>query len=153
MSSSLLITRFCKHPAVGAFSEITDSDSTVKVYGVEQMDNGNAPFISCIPEGDYVLVKFSSNKYGETFALHNPDLDVFAHKTDRVHDKQRYACLIHAANRFDQLQGCIAPGLGLGYIPLKEKPPIWGVKSSGKALDLLKPRLYDGMPVKIITAF
>lgn len=153
MSSSLLITRFCKHPAVGTFSEISDSNSTVKVFAVEQMDNNNTPFISCIPEGDYILKAFSSLRYGETFAFHNPELDVFAYMEDREHDKQRYACLLHAANRFDQLQGCVAPGLSLGYIPLKEKPPIWGVKSSGRALDLLKTRLYDGMPVKIITSF
>lgn len=149
MENGLLITRFCKHPVVGTFSEISHTTTDLKMFGVEQMDNGNAPFISCIPEGNYILVTYASPKYGDTFAFHAPHLNVFAWENEREHDKQRYACLIHAANRFDQLQGCLAPGLNLGYIPLKPKPPIWGVRSSGNALQLLKNIMYDGMPVRI----
>lgn len=150
---SLIIQSFCDHEGVGCFSEIIDTQSSFRCVAVEQPWKDNRPFVSCIPAGDYELVPFSSNKFGDTFAFHNPELNVYAQMEDRVDNNQRYACLFHAANRFDQLQGCLAPGSSLGYIPMADKPNVWGVRKSKRALEALLPLLAKYKAVTVIRPF
>jgi len=64
---------------------------------LELPDLGNKNRISCIPEGEYKVVKRNSPKYGDHFHI----LDV----------PNRSYILIHSANYVRQLLGCIAVGL------------------------------------------
>lgn len=56
----------------------------------------NKPFVSCIPEGEYIVKRDHTGRH-KYFAL----LDV----------EGRSAIEIHPANHVEQLEGCIAPAL------------------------------------------
>lgn len=62
----------------------------------------NKQEISCIPEGLYKVVPYSSEKFKDVWEV----TDVY----------NRTAILIHPANMANQLKGCIAPGLASGYM-------------------------------------
>lgn len=80
-------------------------------YTVEQPWNDNKPFVSCVPVGTYDLIQHQSTKYGDVFALYNPDLDVFHYPDDRENNDQRYACLfVHKGNYPRNFEGCIGTG-------------------------------------------
>lgn len=64
---------------------------------------------SCVPVGDYQLVRHSSEVHPNTWALVNSDLDVI-HWEDPNRPNARCLVLIHAANFARELRGCIAPG-------------------------------------------
>lgn len=64
---------------------------------------------SCVPVGDYKLVRHNSEAHPNTWALVNPDLNVL-HQEDPAHPEWRALVLIHAANRARELRGCIALG-------------------------------------------
>lgn len=68
-----------------------------EVFTCERPWEDNKPYVSCIPEGDYNLVRHDSPKFGDrVWMVHNvPD---------------RTFILFHVANWPHQLQGCIAPG-------------------------------------------
>ena len=80
-------------------------------FTVERPWKDNKPFVSCIPEGDYILVPHQSNKYGHVLAMINHQIGVTHQKEP---DSTRYACLIHTANYPKDVEGCI--GLGDNYI-------------------------------------
>lgn len=71
-------------------------------YGVpialtlEQPWRDNKALISCIPKGDYEVVKYDGTKFKNVFLLKNVPL--------------RSAILIHAGNTVDDTQGCILVG-------------------------------------------
>ena len=78
---------------------------------VGQPWRGNAPFVSCVPNGVYDLVPHAGSKGKGIYALVNKDLGVFHQPGDRENDDQRFACLLgDKANHPDQLQGCEAVG-------------------------------------------
>jgi hypothetical protein len=106
-----ILERFCDNEQMGAFGRLLKSGVQV-AYTVEQPYRDNKPFVSCVPAGRYELVPFNSPKYGRTVALRNHAIGVGVNKGDSV----RYACLIHAANRATELQGCIALGDKLGCV-------------------------------------
>ena len=64
---------------------------------VELPDRGNKRRISCIPEGEYWVVKRKSAKYGPHFHF--------------LHVPNRSLILAHNANYVEQLLGCVAVGL------------------------------------------
>jgi hypothetical protein len=71
------------------------------------------PNESCIPAGTYGLQPHQSPKYGDCYAIENPDMGVHSHIAERDQYGQegdRWGCLIHPANWAYQLQGCLAPG-------------------------------------------
>lgn len=75
---------------------------------MERLWANNEPRVSCVPAGRYQLVPWESKKFPRARALVGngvalvPGLGV-----------KRSAILIHAANRPEQIMGCIA--LGLDY--------------------------------------
>lgn len=110
---------------------------------VEQAWVENWPFLSCVPAGRYTLKRVQSPRWGDTYALVAPDLDVYAARADAVaaggviyDDAEaagaarerfldgeieqphhaRYSCLWHAANWPHQLVGCAAPGEAVRHI-------------------------------------
>jgi hypothetical protein len=90
-------------------------------YSLEQPWNHNRPYKSCIPDGLYSLEPFQSDKFGDTFALVNPALNVYKNSQDRKAGLDRFACLIHPANFVNQLQGCIAFGMSRKLLANKSK--------------------------------
>jgi len=86
---------------------------------------GNLPNLSCIPDGTYGLREHASPKYGDTYALINHEHGVGIYPGD----SRRSLILIHAANRPSELQGCIAPGMGMSVFGNE-----WGVSFSRAAL-------------------
>jgi len=78
-------------------------------HSIEAPDLGNKPFVSCIPCGEYVLVPYSSSRYGECFMMVNPDLNVYARKDSPGRGETgRYKCLfVHAGNEVENFIGCV----------------------------------------------
>ena len=81
----------------------------------------NKSNISRIPEGYYPLERHNTNNHPNTFLVEET-----GHRT---------GILIHIANYFRQLKGCIA--VGLVHTDIDEDGYI-DVKDSGKAMDLLR---------------
>lgn len=103
---------------------------------VEQPNNGNMPFASCVPAGLYELVNINSPRYGDTVCLYNPDLNVVLGERDQRNRLTRWGCLVHPANKASQLQGCIALGDGLGFLDGE-----WCVTNSRTTTERLMPLL------------
>lgn len=109
----LTLRRFSDHPIMGTLGEIWLDDQLI-CYTIEQPWNHNLPYQSCVPAGAYELKPWSSTKHPNSYVLINEDLNVFEH--ENPHDPtSRFACLIHVANWAHNVQGCIGPGLSLGY--------------------------------------
>jgi hypothetical protein len=103
------LTRYGSLPNIGTFGKLDIGVHTY--YTVERPWANNEPFVSCIPAGEYVLVPHQSDKFGGTYALIGETVSQFP---DPNH--KRYACLIHAANWPEEVQGCIGVGRSLQYI-------------------------------------
>ena len=108
---NLYLERFCDHPDHGTLGELY-ADGELIAYTVEQPWANNKPFNSCIPAGVYNLIPFSSPKHPNTYALFNPELNVFVEQQAEL--TARYACLIHPANWASNVEGCIGPGKTIG---------------------------------------
>ena len=69
-------------------------------HTLEQPDLGNMPFESCVPQGEYELVPFSSNRYGACYVMVNEDLNVYHSKNSPGRpDNGRFKCLfVHKGN-------------------------------------------------------
>ena len=92
------------------------------LFTIERPWLQNKKDISCIPEGKYKVVKYSSKKFPDVWQLE----DV----------KDRTLILIHKANFASQLKGCIALGTSVGYMS-DDDITRKAVKSSGVAFELL----------------
>ena len=92
---------------------------------LELPDLGNKNRISCIPEGEYEIVKRNSAKYGDHFHI----LDV----------PNRSYILIHSANYVRQLLGCIAVGLSHTDIDGDGLRDVTRSKSTMKDLNRILP--------------
>lgn len=108
MAQILVLERYCYSERMGTFGRVLDLP--FDCYTVEQPWRGNRPFESCVPEGVYRLVPVTSPRWGRTYALVNEQNRVFAAHSDIERDGDRWACLLHAANKAVELAGCIAPG-------------------------------------------
>ena len=81
---------------------------------VEQEWNNNEPFKSCVPDGEYVLIPFDSPKFGQTFLMVNPQLNVYAFEEDTQHYLDRYLCIFpHKGSYPHNFVGCIGAGESL----------------------------------------
>jgi len=128
---NIYLERYGSTP-MGTFGELIVGD--FKFQTVERPWVNNRPFVSCIPDGDYDLKPFTRASGDEVFALVNNEVTYY-----KEPGCSRYSVLIHKANISDELAGCIAPGIKLGYIKGK-----WAVISSGLAVaQILKLLKYD----------
>ena len=69
-------------------------------YTIENPWKDNIPYTSCIPEGEYKLIRVNSPKYG-------PNMWEVSRVPGRSH------ILIHIANTASNVTGCIGLGMGL----------------------------------------
>ena len=118
---NILLERFAYLPNA-TLGRVTFGDETF--FTIEQPYNNNLPFISAVPDGEYVLAPHTTKKKsvpgGKCYALVNPALHVY-HNPDDIPaelkdvNRGRYACLFtHVANYPRQIQGCIGVGEKLG---------------------------------------
>ena len=101
-------------------------------YTIERPWINNEPKISCIPEGEYSMrfTRFFRGGY-DTYQLEGvPD---------------RTLIKIHIGNVMDDLLGCIAPGLDLGWYRNK-----WAVTNSTKAFKAFMQAMGGAKSAKII---
>ena len=74
-------------------------------WGLERAWSDNRKSVSCIPTGIYTLVPWSSSKFGSVYTFVGGTVSPFASTAAReyVH--------MHGANRWNQLLGCLVPGM------------------------------------------
>ena len=79
---------------------------------LEQPDLSNTPFKSCVPQGEYRLIPWDSNKYGPCYVMVNEDLNVYHSKSSPFRPENgRYKCLfVHRGNYVRNFQGCVGAG-------------------------------------------
>lgn len=133
----IIQTVFCNGP-YGRFSELLVEGRTF--YGVERPWRDNRPYESCVPLGEYKLVwaptttpvphQFDGHTWymvGDTVSL-------------RQSDKLRWGCAWHIGNVDEDVQGCLAPGSGLGQMRSRKSESFrWCVsRSADTMLDLLQ---------------
>jgi len=92
----------------GTFGVMGLAEEPPRWVTLERPWKNNEPFISCIPDGTYVLRPHESVKFGRVWCV------------DQV--PNRTAILIHPANLATELEGCIA--LGECYGSLQEHPAV-----------------------------
>jgi len=88
----------------GKFSLLEAGD--VSLWIMEREWNGNRRNVSCVPRGEYELVRHHGTKYPKTWALKGLTVAGGA-VPDR--SKARFACVIHSAKHPTDLEGCLAP--------------------------------------------
>lgn len=120
MMQAIRLRRFAYTP-MGTFGTIPVPGSE-PLWTVELPWRGNLPFESCIPVGEYQIVRGTFRDQYANFEL----LDV----PGRDHIE------IHRGNVAGDLRGCIAPGLSLGVVN-----GTWGVLASRAAMDRLMREL------------
>lgn len=124
---------------IGTFGILYDSQGNEVCRTVERDWEDNKSNISCIPDGIYTAEPCFSNRFGQTYILHNVDLGVGKYEGE----SDRFGILIHAANWPYQLKGCIAPVMAHTMIN-----DVLGGSSSRDALNLVLA-LFDGENVEI----
>lgn len=120
----LTLDRWASTPLFGTFGTLTVGDW--KCYSVEKPWKDNQPSHSCVPVGTYALALSTYHKGGY------PAYEL-------THVPGRARILIHRANRATELEGCIAPGTGLGMLGGD-----WAVLNSGVAFDQIMTKLQAG---------
>lgn len=116
---------------IGTFGTLSWSGLEIG-YTAELPWLDNKSRISCIPKGEYSIVRHNSDKYPNVVALVNHRLGVYHQfKSGAI----RSAILIHSANYPRQLLGCIAPGTGFMR---NQKLGIYGVSNSRIMLGKLR---------------
>tara|TARA_X000001382_G_scaffold101953_1_gene76648 strand:+ start:7119 stop:7520 length:402 start_codon:yes stop_codon:yes gene_type:complete len=105
--------------------KLTIHDELKEVYQCKTLElswNDNKQNISCIPFGEYLVTRRTSEKYGEHFLINDVE--------------NRSYILIHQANYHTQLRGCVA--VGRKYSDINSDGEL-DVTSSRKTMkDLLK---------------
>jgi len=101
---NLLIERYpsSEHETIGNGFVLDNDFINFEFKTLELAWKNNQKQISCIPIGDYKVKKRWSKKFGNHFHI----LDV----------PNRSYILIHCANFYTQLRGCVAVGDDLSYI-------------------------------------
>ncbi|MDB4726362.1 DUF5675 family protein [bacterium] len=77
-------------------------NGSVFSHTLELPNMNNRPHKSCIPPGNYVLIRVPSDNYGETFEVQG----------DKILGV-RTLIRVHPANKIQELRGCIALGYSL----------------------------------------
>lgn len=130
MSPALILSRF--YSGKCTLGVITDEQNEIICYTLENPWEDNARNVSCIPDGDYEVVPYSSAKYPHSFEI----IDV----------PGRDAILIHHGNTIKDTLGCILVGESLGKLGMEN-----AVLKSRDKLDSMVLKYFNGFNLKIIT--
>lgn len=91
---------------------VMTGDDGLELKTIERPWIQNKGFESCVPEGDYLVLRDSRPAHSHTFNLVNEDLDVYRYPTNGKRD----SILIHTGNWVKDIVGCIAPGLAFAVM-------------------------------------
>ena len=121
---NLLIERYpsSEHQVIGNGFVLDNDFINFEFKTLELAWKNNQKQISCVPIGDYKVKKRWSKKFGNHFHI----LDV----------PNRSYILIHCANFYTQLRGCVAVGDDLSYINVDNEIDV--VNSTKTLKELLK---------------
>ena len=108
-------------------------DELCKILELPWKDNKKG--VSCIPAGEYRVIRHNAPSKGPSFWIQNVP--------------RRSEILIHVANHTSELRGCLAPGLDFGDI---DGDGVIDVKSSRKAMDKLLTTLPREFTLQIVWA-
>ncbi len=72
---------------------------------------GGMPYKSCVPDGEYQLIRHTRENGDLVFALRNPDLGVYYRQGEVPNEGGRFLVLAHSANWIHEIVGCIAVGI------------------------------------------
>lgn len=103
---------------------------------------------SCIPLGEYRVMRYSSDAFPGVYALSGPMLGVYVSETEvppLLRAVARTRCLIHPANWASELRGCVAPGKERGKGP----DGLWMVKRSRDAINEIRNVLGNSVDVHL----
>jgi len=117
----------------GTFSRIFVPQSLggAMFYGVEPPWKDNQKDVSCIPEGEYTCRKGTYPKHGVQFEV----LNVLG---------RTVVLFGHVGNNEDDVEGCTALGLSLGWVQSKRGTvPKWAVLGSTMACERFHTALKD----------
>jgi len=98
--NKLVIERFL-YSDQGVLSKIF-IDEKFTAYSLECPWYNNIKDVSCIPEGFYNIEPIKSNKFGDCLSI--------------IGVPGRTHILIHAGNTISDTQGCVLPGLAIGFL-------------------------------------
>ena len=94
-------------------SSISSPDEPgLRLSGLERGWRHNRSNISCIPDGVYALLPWTSPKYGEVYTFCGGTVTPV--QEDVPNHAGRWGNLIHPANYWNQLEGCLALGMTRG---------------------------------------
>ena len=117
--------RFGERPN-STISQIWSPDQPgLKLFALERAWMHNRSNISCIPAGVYVLTPWESPRFGEVYTFIGGSVTPFDRDVPKL--AGRWGNHLHAANSWDDLNGCAAPGFkyeersGDYYIPPPSK--------------------------------
>lgn len=151
MSLALLMTRDFREGncTLGILTIGTRKLHTIERAWIPNPDGGKSGkrFESCVSDGTYKLETHRSEKYPLAWALVNPELDVYHYPQDVPPTKQQQArqtILIHPANYWHDLLGCIGPGRS--RVKMNGE---WMVQSSRDAINILKTMIGATLDVTI----
>lgn len=96
----------CSHGTFGKL--VIKGRSRGEFFTMEEEPQGNKPRISCIPAGTYICKRARYNKTGlETFEVTGVP--------------GRSQIKIHPANTEEDVEGCIAPGMSLAVLDVRDE--------------------------------
>lgn len=106
-------------------------DGLPQLVTIELPWHDNELDISCVPVGNYTLVRYRSEVHGLTWQIVGvPDRDPI---------------LFHVANTLSDIKGCIGVGLSYGRIGM-----LFGIRSSRTGMELLRNLLGDADDIPIV---
>lgn len=79
-----------------------------ELYTLERPWRSNQPFVSCIPDGTYIIEPYDSPKFGKVYIVSGGTVNRFPSP-----HHVRSGILFHPANKVNELEGCIAPGMDI----------------------------------------
>ncbi len=133
--------RFCMSEEMGTFSKLFYLNEVFHVVEPPWMDN--KPNYSCIPNGEYALIPYTSERHGETFKLVNIELKVYP---EEAGEDDRFDIILHSGNTVLDTAGCPVVGKDLGFDYVNKK---WAVTDSKNSMDKLRSLWHKQKPLKI----
>jgi hypothetical protein len=135
---NFILERLFEHDA-GTFGRLRNSDGDFDCMTLEPLllDGGLIEH-SCVPAGDYELVRYSSPKYKHTWALVGRYVSALKEPQTGV----RFGILFHSGNWERDTEGCILPGAGIATMrpPLEDELELAvtdSVRTTGRLIALL----------------
>ena len=118
---NLQLIRYCYGPDhVAGLLKIGEGNQQMSLWTLERPWQGNAKFVSCIPDGGYGLIAFDSPEH--------PDCWVITPVADRT------GILIHVGNEVDDTQGCVLVGQS------QEPGHVWNSKQALRMINFVLNR-------------